>query len=41
MSRVIAVAGESGAGKTTALRTLDPKTTCIIDADRKGLSWKG
>ena len=33
--------GESGAGKTTSLRTLDPKTTFIIDADRKGLSWRG
>lgn len=41
MSRVIAVMGESGAGKTTSLRTLDPKTTFIIDADRKGLSWRG
>ena len=41
MSRVICVAGESGAGKTTALRLLDQKTTYIIDADRKGLSWKG
>ena len=33
--------GESGAGKTTSLRTLDPKSTLIIDADRKGLSWRG
>ena len=41
MSRVICVAGESGNGKTTSLRNLDPKTTYIIDADRKGLSWKG
>jgi adenylate kinase family enzyme len=41
MSRVIAIAGESGSGKTTSLRNLDPKTTYIIDADRKGLSWKG
>lgn len=41
MSRVICVAGESGSGKTTALRNLDPKSTYIIDADRKGLSWKG
>lgn len=40
MSRVICVAGESGNGKTTSLRNLDPKTTYIIDADRKGLSWK-
>ena len=41
MSNVIAVMGESGSGKTTSLRTLDPKHTFIIDADRKGLSWKG
>jgi adenylate kinase family enzyme len=41
MSRVICIAGESGAGKTTACRNLDPASTYIIDADRKGLSWKG
>lgn len=41
MSRVLAVAGESGSGKTTSLNGLDPKTTFIIDADRKGLSWRG
>lgn len=41
MSRVLCIAGESGSGKTTSLRNLDPKTTFIIDADRKGLSWKG
>lgn len=33
--------GESGAGKTTSMRTLDPKTTAYIDCDKKGLSWKG
>ena len=41
MSRVIAIAGESGSGKTTSCRNLDPSTTYYIDADRKGLSWKG
>jgi adenylate kinase family enzyme len=41
MSKVIAIAGESGSGKTTSQRNLDPKSTYIIDADRKGLSWKG
>ncbi len=41
MSKVICIAGESGSGKTTSLRNLDPATTYIIDADRKGLSWKG
>ena len=41
MSRVIGIMGESGSGKTTAMRTLDPKTTFYIDCDGKGLSWKG
>ena len=41
MSKLIGIMGESGAGKTTSLRTLDPATTYIIDADKKGLSWKG
>lgn len=33
--------GESGAGKTTAMRTLNPDETYYIDCDGKGLSWKG
>ena len=33
--------GESGSGKTTSMRNLDPKTTFYIDCDKKGLSWKG
>lgn len=41
MSKVICVAGESGSGKTTSCRNLDPKETYYIDCDRKGLSWKG
>lgn len=41
MARVICVAGESGSGKTTSMRNLDPETTYYIDADKKGLSWKG
>ena len=41
MSKVICIAGESGSGKTTAMRNLDPKTTLYIDCDKKGLSWKG
>lgn len=40
MSKIIAVMGESGAGKTTSMRNLDPKTTMYIDCDKKGLSWK-
>ena len=39
MSRVICIMGESGSGKTTSCRNLDPKATYYIDADRKGLSW--
>lgn len=41
MSKVIGVMGESGSGKTTSMRNLDPKTTFYIDCDKKGLSWKG
>ena len=41
MSKIIAVMGESGAGKTTSMRNLDPKTTMYIDCDKKGLSGKG
>ena len=33
--------GESGSGKTTSMRKLDPESTCYIDCDKKGLSWKG
>ncbi len=36
----ICIMGESGSGKTTSLRNLNPKTTFIIDSDKKGLSWK-
>ncbi|MEE1077423.1 MAG: AAA family ATPase [Agathobacter sp.] len=38
---VIAIMGESGAGKTTSMEKLDPKKTMYIDCDKKGLSWKG
>ena len=33
--------GESGSGKTTSMRNLNPAETCYIDCDKKGLSWKG
>lgn len=35
------IIGASGSGKTTSLEKLDPKQTFYIDADGKGLSWKG
>lgn len=41
MARVVCVMGESGSGKTTSCRNLDPKETYYIDCDKKGLSWKG
>ena len=41
MSRVIGVMGESGSGKTTAMRNIPPKETFYIDCDKKGLNWKG
>lgn len=41
MSRMICVMGESGSGKTTSMRTLNPDSTYYIDCDKKGLAWKG
>jgi hypothetical protein len=41
MAKILGIMGESGAGKTTSMRNLDPTTTYYIDCDKKGLSWKG
>lgn len=41
MAKVIGVMGESGSGKTTAMRNLDPAVTYYFDCDKKGLNWKG
>ena len=41
MAKVIGVMGESGSGKTTAMRNLPPEETFYIDSDKKGLNWKG
>lgn len=41
MAKVIGVMGESGAGKTTAMRNLPPKETFYFDCDCKGMNWKG
>ena len=41
MAKVIGVMGESGSGKTTAMRNLPPDKTVYCDCDKKGLNWKG
>ena len=41
MAKVIGVMGESGSGKTTSMRNLPPEETFYIDADKKGLNWRG
>jgi GTPase SAR1 family protein len=41
MSNSILIMGDSGSGKTTSMRNLNPEETFYIDADKKGLSWKG
>ena len=41
MAKVIGVMGESGSGKTTAMRNLPPDETFYLDCDKKGLNWKG
>lgn len=41
MANIIGIMGESGSGKTTSMRNLDPASTYYIDCDKKGLSWRG
>lgn len=41
MSTAVAIVGISGSGKSTGIRTLDPASTFIINADKKSLPWKG
>ena len=41
MAKVIGLMGESGSGKTTAMRNLPPDQTFYLDCDKKGLNWKG
>lgn len=41
MASPICIMGESGSGKTTSFRNIDPDTTLYVDCDKKGLSWKG
>lgn len=41
MSNTVLIIGQSGSGKSTALRTLDPKTTFIINVLDKPLPFRG
>ena len=41
MATLVQISGMPGTGKTFGVKTLDPKTTYIIGADKKGLSWAG
>lgn len=41
MANLIAIVGNSGSGKSTSLRTLDPKETFIINVASKPLPFKG
>lgn len=41
MAKCIGIMGESGSGKTTAMRNLPPDETFYLDCDKKGLNWKG
>lgn len=40
MARTICIMGESGSGKSTSTRTLDPSGVFYIDCDKKGLPYK-
>jgi len=41
MAKAILVIGESGMGKSTAIKNLDPKTTYVINVVGKDLPFKG
>lgn len=41
MAKVIGCMGESGSGKTTAMKSLPKDKTFYIDSDKKGLNWRG
>lgn len=41
MAQPILVIGDSGAGKTSSLKFLNPSNTYIADCDQKGLPWIG
>lgn len=41
MANLLAIVGNSGSGKSTSLRTLDPKETFIINVASKPLPFKG
>lgn len=41
MGNLIGIYGEPGSGKSTSLKNLPSNETLYIDADMKGLNWKG
>ena len=41
MAKLIGIYGEPATGKSTSLRNLPPEETLYIEADMKGLNWKG
>ena len=41
MAKLIGIYGEPATGKSSSLRNLPPEETLYIDADMKGLNWKG
>ena len=41
MSRIIAVVGDTGVGKSSSIQYLDPKETYVINVAGKGLPFKG
>lgn len=41
MADKILIVGETGRGKSTSIKTLDPKHTFLINVENKSLPWKG
>jgi|TARA_R110000796_G_scaffold236214_1_gene355506 ABC-type lipoprotein export system ATPase subunit len=40
MAHLVFIVGESGAGKSTSLRTLNPDETVIVNTDQKALPFR-
>lgn len=41
MAKIVAIGGDTGSGKTTSIRTMDPKDTYVISVAGKELPFKG
>lgn len=41
MAKLVQITGDPGSGHSFSIKTLDPKTTFVIDTPGKGMAWAG